>query len=337
MRAYSEMPSAVSSVPVDVLVEQNSGSAAEDGRSRATVDVHASKHPHWSFAADVLVEEPRAVRWQGRGVTVRHEGDLSWRVGVDPDSDPRLVGEAVFHLLRSIALYRRDTAAGPLVHASGVLDRRGRAVLFSGSVLAGKTTLLTESVIGRGATPLTNDRALIRFFGTQADVLTWPSYASFCEGTILNYPALAGAAEAFEHDANPVRTICHDRPLVSGFDKDTKRIYPMSWFTDATGASYAASAPLGTLVITRLIPGTGRSELRELDLGTEADRGRVIDLFTRECFDQAEPSFLPWHGMSLPRSPWTADRIVSRLETACVRVLALEAEPGDLSVLEEIL
>ncbi|WP_026122448.1 hypothetical protein [Nocardiopsis halotolerans] len=58
MRAYSETSSVVSSAPVDVLVDQEPGHAAEGGRTRAAVGVHASRHPHRSFAADVLAEEP---------------------------------------------------------------------------------------------------------------------------------------------------------------------------------------------------------------------------------------------------------------------------------------
>lgn len=336
MRGYSGKTSVASSPQVEIRVEKNLFSDTGLLRDPIEVGVHKSKHAHWAFSGEVLAEEPRTVRWQGRGTTVRRVSSSMWHVSVEPGSDPALVGESLFHLIRSIALYSRDTSAGPLVHASAVLDRRGRAVLFSGSVLAGKTTLLTESVIGHGAVPLTNDRAWIRF-GSEADVLTWPSYASFCEGTLLNHPALAKAAEEFERDTNPYRTIRNEGPLLAGFDKDTKRIYPMSWFTDATKTAYASSAPLGSVVLTRLVPGMGRSELRELDLNADTDRANVVDLFERECFDQHEPSFLPWHGMPLPRSPWTAERIVTELAAGRVDVLALEADPANLGVLEALL
>ncbi|GAA4625798.1 aconitase family protein [Cellulomonas oligotrophica] len=150
---------------------------------------------------------------------------------MEPDSDRASVGETVFHVLRSIALWRRDRSAGPLLHASGVLDRSGRAVLFAGAVSAGKTTLFTRSVLGHGATPLTNDRAWVTERGTR--VHSWLENAG---------------------------------PLRRAYTKDVKRIYPMSWFAEAAGTAYARMAPLGALVLARVAPAVERSSIETLDL-----------------------------------------------------------------------
>ncbi|KQR11669.1 hypothetical protein [Cellulomonas sp. Leaf334] len=299
--------------------------------------VHRSKHSYWSLSGDLLETSPRTVRFAGRGVAVTSEAADRWRVAAQPWAKPSVVGEAVFHVQRSVALYRRDSATGPLLHASGVLGRDGRAVLFTGSVSAGKTTLLTEAVVTYGAVPLTNDRAWLRI-DADVTVQSWPSYASFCEGTLITYPVLRGAAERFESERdNPLRTTAHPEPLRYAFDKDTKRIYPMSWFTDATNTRFVPSATLGTLVLSRLEVARGASELRELDLTHDVDRRMLVDVLQDESFDSHEPSFLPWHGLPMPVLCWPPEKVADALRDAGVRVVVLRADPTELSVLADLL
>lgn len=325
-------PTAPAATTVHVTVREG----RLDGPARSRVGVHRSKHPHWTVDGDVLADRPRAVRIVGRGTSVVHHDERAWEILVDPATAASTAGETIFHALRSIAVWRRDRSAGPLLHASGVLDRSGRAVLFAGAVSAGKTTLLTHAVLHHGATPLTNDRAWV-LDGSTA-VRSWPSYASYCEGTLLDHEPLAKAALAFEGPSGDAfRTIDHPGPLRRAYTKDVKRIYPMSWFADAASATYAPAAPLGALVLAHVAPGVERSGIADLDLARDDDRDAVRALLRSQRFDDAEPSFLPWHGLAARGTAWSDDDVVETLRAAGTRVVRLAAAPADLGVVGALL
>jgi hypothetical protein len=304
--------------------------------ARSRVAVHRSKHKHWTVDGLVLGGDPLTVRLVDRGVVAIRHGDLCWELVVDPETSQATAGETVFHVLRSIAVWRRDRDAGPLLHASGVLDRAGRAVLFAGAVSAGKTTLFTRSVLDHGATPLTNDRAWVLERGTR--VQSWPSYASYCEGTLLDHEPLAKAALEFEGPSGDAfRTIESSGPLRRAYTKDVKRIYPMSWFADAAGTAYARTAPLGTLVLAHVDPAVEQPGLEVLDLERPQDQSAIRELLSSQRFDDVEPSFLPWHGLAPHGTSWSADDVISSFRSAGTSVLRLIAAPDDLTLVGDLL
>jgi hypothetical protein len=231
-------------------------------------------------------------------------------------------------------VYLRPAAAGNLLHASAV-EVSGRAVLFVGEVSAGKTTLLTEATVAHGARPLSNDRVLVTA-GDPPLALSWPSYASFCEGTLLAYPALREAAERYEEDDHPYRTQRWLRALAPSFGKEEKRAYPMRWFTDAVGTRFSPGAAFGALVAARLDPRASAWSLERLELERPGPRGAVLRLLRRNCFDTFEPSFCPWHGLPPAHGAPPLERLVERLRAARTPVLRLVLRPADLPRLGEL-
>ena len=286
--------------------------------------VHRSKHRYW----DIRAVGTRAVfvRWLNRPVAVGVNG-RSAQVATPAEATPEMTGEAAWHVCRSLALYSRDARMGKLLHASAVVVD-GRAVLFVGDVSAGKTTLMTAAVLDHGAVPLSNDRVLVRL-GTPLSAHSWPSYASFTEGTLLDRAPLAEAARAYEAGRTGHRTQTWGATLRRAYTKDVKRVYPMTWFCGTVGRRYRRSAPLGAIVISTLAARVPAPAVRWLDLDDDEQRQRLVDLLERECFDAIEPSFRPWHGLELPTGAPRAAGLVERLRADAVPVLTLTASAPD--------
>jgi|JI6StandDraft_1071083.scaffolds.fasta_scaffold23722_4 hypothetical protein len=255
----------------------------------SVIPIHRTKHPYWSFDGVLEHVRPRTVAWPSRGV--RFEVDSERRhivAAIGSDTDSVMAGEAVFHAMRGIALACRRT--GSLIHASAVVSN-GRAIAFSGDVMAGKTTLLAEAAFRLGLSPLTNDRLLIADSGGACLSHSWPSYASFCEGTLLNFPALARAAQAYEEGHGGYTTVRWPAPLRPVFNKTCKRFYPMRWLVDAGVPCFAASAPLHAVVFVRLIPGAGEATWELIESNALSQQLRAV------LFPPSDHSFLPWHGL----------------------------------------
>jgi hypothetical protein len=273
MRAYAEANALPHGRRLDVRIHRSSWTEPKDG---ARVAVHRTKHPYWTFDGIILDRSPLRVAWPSRKITCTvTEGYLE--IAAARDLSQVFASESVFHAIRSVALPQRTS--GVMVHASGIVVQ-GRALLFCGDVLAGKTTLMSEAVLRHAAVPLANDRILLTpdaVNGVNAN--SWPSYASYCEGTLLRYPTQSWP------DA-----------LADTFDKNRKRIYPMGWFADAAGQRYARSAPLGALVFPKLALDDSPIGIRRLT--TEECLGRLKSL----VFGHPDPAFRPWHGID-PSEP----------------------------------
>ena len=313
-----------------VRAERPGGLVEADGRD---VWVHRSKHPYWNVRGRRIA--PACVRWLNRPVVSVRDGERSGRVITAPDAAAAMTGEAAWHVCRSLALYARDARAGKLLHASAVA-LGGRCLLFVGRVSAGKTTLMTEAVLRHGAVPVANDRVLLAADGSR--VVSWPSYASFTEGTLLDYDPLARAAHDYEEGRFPYRTQTWGPTLTRRYGKDAKRVYPMTWFAEATGTHYLRSAPLGAIVVTRLEPGLARDVLERTDLGDPGEREALAALLDAECFDGDEPSFCPWHELPLPSGGVTGGHAVEALRARGVPVYRFAASTSRFrSRLEQLL
>jgi hypothetical protein len=297
----------------------------------ASVPVHRSKHAYWTFDGRVLSTSPPFVSWPTRGVAVRLDRDVRHVEVVTTGNDHRFDGESIFHVLRSLTLYLRAPGRW-LLHASAVC-REGRCYAFTGDAFAGKTTLFTEAVLRGRATPVANDRVSI---GPALDVLSWPSYASYCEGTLLRYPELVAAALAYESERCPFRTQRWSGPLSSSFSKFKKRIYPMAWFAAAADRKYRRHAPLGALFLSKVDQSARSPSLRRMDLSAAADRALFLNAVTAGSFESEEPSFMPWHGLDRPRGSASEDLLDSLVDgNAPVHYLSIH--PDDLGSLPHLL
>ena len=305
------------------------------------VPVHYSKTmAYWNFEGHLHQSEDsaRAVTWTTHGLFIVVEPRAeSVRVTVSEGADPLRASESLFHMCRGLALYLRAGWQGNLLHASAV-DVGGRAVLFSGKALAGKTTLMLESILQCGAHPLSNDRVLVTTDPHPAAV-SWPGYASFCEGTLLRYPALTHAAQAYETEPGQYRSLSWPYPLKPVFRKtaDTKRMYPMVWLRDALGKKYVPRRPLGALVLARLSSGIKQPVVDRYDLSNLATRRYLLALLRGSVYDRREPAFAPWHGLSLPRPVSKLTNLLDRLADADIPVLKVELRPDDFTPLYRII
>jgi hypothetical protein len=311
MDAYGPEPRTPPVRRLDVEVFRSS---LPDSRNGLSVPIHRTKHPYWTFDGTILSERPRSVAWPGRKVvcTVR-EGSLE--IMVAGDVKAAFASESVFHAIRSVALPPR--AAGAMLHASAIVAN-GRAILFGGDVLAGKTTLMTEAVLRHHAIPLANDRVLLAPDQRgEVTVSSWPSYASYCEGTLLRYPELTRAALAYEQPDCPYRTQTWPAALERTYDKNRKRIYPMGWFADAANRRYAPRAPLGALVFPVLTLDGSPSCLRRLRSEEGAERLRNL------VFLYPDPAFRPWHGIAPSEPPVAPAEVRDLLRQADVPIFEL--------------
>jgi hypothetical protein len=319
-----------------IAVDVRWGAPPRGSKARA-VPVHRSgSFRNWNIDAE---PDASARPWwvlRGKGLAVRIDVAASrMDVIVDPQHDASLAIEHVFTLCRNIALYLRDGSRGNLLHASAVAFD-GRAYLFSGPSMTGKTTLMLAALHWSEVLPFANDRVLL---GRQTPPLSeaWPSYITICEGTILNHARLRAANASYHDPAYPFRTTTWSAPLRPRFTKASKRLYPMAWLVQALGKPYARSAPIGGVVLLAAGPSSDKVHLAQLDVGIQADREYVVATLEQESFDKREEGFLPFHGLPLPTgSPDIAD-LVDRLSCGRAGIWSLTWNPRDVDKLPEVL
>jgi hypothetical protein len=212
------------------------------------------------------------------------------------------------------------------LHASAVALKH-RCAIFVGETFSGKTTLFTEAVLSADALPVANDRVSI---DAALRVHSWPSYASYCEGTLLRYPPLHAAALDYERDSCAFRTRRWSAPVSNSFSIHQKRIYPMGWFAAAAGRKYQRAAPLAAIVLPRVSKDALSLSIRAV--GREA----LLDRLEASSFESREPSFLPWHGLSRPPASATSALVANVLESG-VPAFELELRPSELGKVGHLL
>lgn len=328
--AYDGAVSAVTGSPVTVSVARATTPSIP---SPPTCWVHRSKHRYWDIRGTEYA--PGAVRWHNRSVCTVCVPGGDVIVTTSPTVSPAVTGEAAWHVCRNLALYHRNPRNTKLLHASAV-SIRDSAILFVGGVSAGKTSFMTEAVIKHGAAPLANDRVLVDM-GDPLMALSWPSYASFTEGTLLDYEPLRQAALDYEGGRFPYRTHSWGNTISRCYTKNAKRIYPMHWFTIASSRRYQRRAPLGALVLSHLSPDIAAPSVTRLCLEDDRERQHLVALLEKECFDRHEPSFRPWHGLPLPQGSPGATALVTALRDQDVSVYRLTAPaPGFGSAFQDL-
>lgn len=298
-----------------LIPDQPRAVTSADGQS---VAVHRTKHPYWTFSGVLLETSPRVMVWPTKGLEIRL--DLPHiEIRASSRLSTAAAGEAVFHAMRGIALALRSS--GPMFHAA-VVQFGGRGIAFSGDSLAGKTTLFVETVVRLGAAPVSNDRCVIQQQGGGIQAISWPSYSSYCEGTLRAYPELARAALDYETGDCAYRTQRWPAQLENSFRKDRKRIYPMRWFVQATGVFYEHATELAAIALSRLTTREGPISWRELDPASSEVAARLHE----QVFVGDDPAFLPWHGIHRDEAADAAEleRFFGELSGTGVRVFELD-------------
>lgn len=288
------------------------------------VPVHRTRHPYWNF--DGLTDAGRRMHvWPTRGIAIEQTDARRWRIAVRQDVDARFAAEGIFHAVRSLALYHRPP--GNMLHGSAIAAG-DRVFAMIGPSMAGKTTMMTRMLMHMPCVPFANDRLLV-LPGASLPTLSWPSYASFCEGHLLGDAALAAAARRYEQEDCAYRTRRWGVELNDRFDKAGKRTYPMAWLSEVYQRPYRSHGRLAGIVLCRVSPDIERTDLRELAI-EGCDREPALDCLRASAFDEHEPSFLPWHGLPVPRNAPDPGHLLDRLRAAGGKVFSLAVPVSQL-------
>lgn len=245
-------------------------------------------------------------------------------VEVESPSAPRL-GELVFHAARNLALWRRGRQLCSMLHASSVVFD-DKAWLFVGNKGAGKSTLFIDAVLRQGGRPLANDRVILDEFDKKT-VWSWPSYLSYCEGTILDYKELRDIFDAASVTEPAYERSNMERRLYrNSYGQNHKRIVPPYFLKETLGIQYVPSAPLGGLVLACLNPAMSQqaivhSKYSSTDLAL-ADIEHAL-------FTSDDPDFPCWHGRRGPAMQYgnSAFRTLKWFHRANVPVLQISLNP----------
>lgn len=301
-----------------VKVQVAAGNVPEHLENSETVKVHTTKHPYWNFSGEYTEkQEGRTVLWPTRNILITLDSSATNIAVIYCAKEKAVfVGEAIFHMMRGIALYKRDNTNANFLHASGVIVNQ-KGFLFTGAVSAGKTTLLLEGIAKYGATPLTNDRIFLKCDEDEVRGYSWPSYASFCEGTILQYPGLTEGANTYQKDENyKYRTIDFPGELKEAYDKGSKRIYPMMFMCDWLSTKFVNSSKIHTVFISKLDINAEKMKIKELS--KDEDYDFIYQSLESQLFDSREPSFMPWHGLKLRDGCTPVGELIDKFyETDC--------------------
>ncbi len=226
--------------------------------------------------------------------------------------------ELTFHAARNLALWRRGTRLAPMLHASAILVN-GAAWLFMGSKGAGKSTLFVDSVLRHGATALANDRVLLDM-DDGATVWSWPSYLSYCEGTILDYPELRQVFDAAAGSKESPQAHLYRR----SYEQSHKRIVPPFHFHEVLGRRYARSAPIAGVVCARLEAGHAAGLTV---LATRRTSSLAASDIADAVFGVPDPDFPAWHGTQRLERADPVSAALAWLRSANVPLLDVVLDP----------
>lgn len=254
-------------------------------RERRVAFHRSSNYAHWNIfgygdGRDMVLPE--------YGLAFQYFDDAYVDIFSDYPPHPR-APELLFHAARNISLYSIDRRNTILCHASGVAWDE-RIVLFGGNKGAGKSTLFIEAVTN-GGTPFANDRTAIDI--ATGFATSWPSYLSYCEGTIGDYAHLTRAFLDYEKDPQSVGLKRWGPVLRRNYSQDDKRIIPPHFLSRALDRRYRRSGSIAALVVPRLDPAlttpfacSGPLDMASLT-AREADALRL---------PQEDPDIPRWHG-----------------------------------------
>jgi len=279
----------------------------------------SSNYPHWNLRG--LVDHGQ-IALPAQGLLFQHHAQRSMlEVFIDPQT-ARRGAELTYHAARNLALWRRGLQYAPMLHASAVIFE-GKAWLLLGEKGAGKSTLFIEAILRHGAEPLSNDRVVLDT-QSQATVWPWPSYISYCEGTVIDYPELRrvflAASRVPGHD--------HRSGFYRGsYTQSHKRIAPPFLLSEVLKRPYEASGELGGIIRARMTPGCSGGLRIKSVASTAALTPEGIQgvLFGRE-----DPDFPCWHddvGPAMAGAADTLDHTLGWMRQADVPLVDIDFDP----------
>jgi hypothetical protein len=282
------------------------------------VDFHRSaNYRHWSITGH---GRPGRLTLPAYGLGLAFDADRGLAVS-SKDPPSARASELVFHAARGLALAVGSGGQSLMVHASAVVIG-GHAVLFAGTKGAGKSTLFIEALTAFGATPLANDRVTLRLDdGAVAE--SWPSYASYCEGTIADYPALRAAFLGYERASWTAGLTRWGDAFERDYTQARKRIVPPRFLVESLGRRYAFAAPVGALVMARteVAPGAAFHARRDRTTAQLTD-----DELAAIVFGDDDADFPRWHGLPAHRGRMAARTAL--LRAAALPVIDLQFNPA---------
>jgi len=244
-------------------------------------------------------------------------------VYLDPDKAQR-GSELIYHAARNIALWRRGLRFSCMLHASAVVFNE-KTWLFIGDKGAGKSTLFIDSVLRQEATPLANDRVFLDSADGKA-IWSWPSYLSYCEGTILDYPELRSIFETARKTATGANTAYGSALYRKKYVQAHKRIVPPFFLKDSLNMSYVRANPIGGIVFACLDPSlkTGLA----VQSWRKSDEVKVEEI-NHAIFSADDPDFPCWHGINGPAmaSKDQEEKTMAWLAQANIPVLKITLNP----------
>lgn len=299
------------------------------------IKIHTTKHNYWNFYGEYVVDEDgKKVLWPGRNIliTLKNQGI---EIGYLKTMKANFIGESIYHVLRNISLYKRKNEEANFLHASGVVYN-GKGILFTGKVGAGKTTLLLDMVKNMNAKLLTNDRIFLKSNCKEIKGYSWPSYASFCEGTICEYEELKILAMEYEEDVNnKYRTQNWTKEITSSFTKDKKRTYPMMFLCDAFNRKFQRSSNINFIFLSHLDINNETDVIRELDYCK--DKEVIMNIIESQLFDNREPSFEPWHGLKIDNRSNTCEKLIENLRENNCKIIYCDLNPNNIYKLNDFI
>lgn len=288
-----------------------------EGLGRGLSAFHSSKnYEHWSISGH---GRAGAIALRQYGLGFEFRGGVL-RAIVSRRSSQR-APELIFHAARSIALCLRSSPFDVMLHASAIVLPGGGAVLFAGGKGSGKSTLFAEMVIRGRCKPLANDRVFLT--AGSADLWSWPSYLSYCEGTILDYPPLRTAFDAYEAEAQQHGCRIWGTAYRAIYSQTAKRIVPPYYLQSGVQSRYACHATASTLVI----PYASTTLSAPFTVVRECDASELsLAQLKQFCFLGPDPDFPPWHG--IPAGGVASVRRVSdEIRASGMRVVEIALNP----------
>lgn len=300
-----------------------------------TIKIHTTKHSYWNFYGEYkIVNGVREVLWPSKKILIKLQKEMI-DIGYSSALKDNFVGESVYHIMRSISLYKRNNKNANLLHASGVVYK-GYGILFTGMSGAGKTTLLLNMIKNMKANILTNDRIFLKSNDKKVVGYSWPSYASFCEGTLCEYEELKKLAiEYQDNENNKYRTQNWSEPIEYSFTKDKKRSYPMMFLCDAFNTKFKKSNIINYIVLSHLDINNKLDIIKELDY--DEDKEKILNIIRSQLFDVIEPSFEPWHGYNLDNNSNSCIQLIDNLRKSNCKIIYCDINPKSIYKLNKFI
>lgn len=282
------------------------------------IDFHRSaNYRHWNLTGH---GRPGRLTLPAYGLDLAFDADRGLAISSSDPPSAR-APELVFHAARGLALAVGSGGKSLMLHASAVV-LGGRAVLFAGTKGAGKSTLFIEALTAFGATPLANDRVTLRLDdGAVAE--SWPSYASYCEGTIADYPVLRAAFLGYERSSFSAGLTRWGDAFARDYTQTHKRIVPPRFLVESLGRRYAFAAPVGALVMARAEVTSGEPfRVRRERTTAQLSDGELAAI----VFGDDDADFPRWHGLPARRGGMAPRAAL--LRAAALPVIDLQFNPA---------